>query len=77
MISNSLVSTWLTRKDHPFVWDQECEKSFQTIKIRLTKAPELAISDPSLGFEIFCDASQKGLGCVLMQNKQLVAYASL
>jgi hypothetical protein len=27
-------------------------------------------------FDIFCDASRHGLGCVLMQERQVVAYAS-
>jgi len=27
-------------------------------------------------FEIYCNASHLGLGCVLMQEKKVVAYAS-
>lgn len=66
----------LTRNDYLVLSDHECKKSFQTLKTRLTTTYIRAIIDPSFGFEIFCDASLKGLGCVLMQNKQLVAYAS-
>lgn len=72
----ALPLTRLTRKDNPFVWDEDCEKSFQELKTRLTTAPILVIPDSTLGFEVYCDASLKGLGCVLMQNCKVVAYAS-
>nr|XP_004513853.1 uncharacterized protein LOC101508632 [Cicer arietinum] len=72
----ALPLTRLTRKDQPFVWDQKCEKSFQNLKTKLTTASVLAIPDPTLRFEAYCDASLKGLGCVLMQNNQAVAYVS-
>ena len=56
----------LTRKDVPFDWDEECEKSFRTLKKMLTKAPVLAIPDLEKRYIVFCDASSKGLGSVLM-----------
>jgi len=68
--------TRLTRKDVPFVWDEECEKSFRTLKKKLTKAPVLAIPDPEKRYIVFCDASSKGLGGVLMQGDTVIAYAS-
>ncbi|CAA0841472.1 Unknown protein, partial [Striga hermonthica] len=43
---------------------------------RLTSAPVLTIPDPSRSFTIFSDASKQGLGCVLMQDGQVIAYAS-
>ncbi|MCI76020.1 retrotransposon protein, partial [Trifolium medium] len=43
---------------------------------RLTQAPVLTISDPNRSFVVYCDASFMGLGCVLMQDDQVVAYAS-
>jgi len=46
------------------------------MKNRLTTAPVLAILDTSKKFEVCCDASYQGLGCVLMQEKRSVAYAS-
>jgi len=68
--------TQLTRKDHPFAWTKQCERSFEELKIRLTNAHVLTIPDTNQSFEVFCDASYQGLGCVLMLNKKVVAYAS-
>ncbi|XP_052734114.1 uncharacterized protein LOC128196660 [Vigna angularis] len=66
----------LTRKDHPFAWTDRCESSFQELKQKLTSAPVLVIPDTAKPFEVYCDASHQGLECVLMQEKQAVAYAS-
>jgi len=68
--------TQLTRKDQPFSWTDECEACFEDMKRRLTTAPVLAISDTTKMFEVYCDASYQELGCVLMQDKRPVAYAS-
>jgi hypothetical protein len=72
----ALPMTRLTRKEISFKWDSKCEKSFMSLKEKLTTAPVLVIPDPSKSYEVFCDASKKGLGGVLMQNGQVVAYAS-
>jgi hypothetical protein len=58
------------------VWDVKCEKSFQELKRRLTTAPVLILPDPKESFVVYCDASKMGLGGVLMQRGQVVAYAS-
>jgi len=68
--------TQLTRKDQPFAWTDRCENSFQELKQKLTSAPVLVIPDTSRPFEVYCDASHQGLGCVLMQERKVVAYAS-
>ena len=68
--------TLLTRKDQPFTWTNKCEESFQELKRRLTSAPILVIPDVGKPFEVYCDGSHHGLGCVLMQEKKVVAYAS-
>lgn len=68
--------TKLTRKNEPFVWTDECEVSFQELKKRLTSAPNLTLPTTGGGFTIYSDASNKGLGCVLMQNGKVIAYAS-
>jgi len=61
--------THLTRKDQPFAWTDECESCFEDMKRILTTAPVLAIPDTTKMFEVYCDASYQGLGCVLMQDK--------
>jgi len=68
--------TQLARKDQPFAWTNRCEESFMELKYRLTSAPVLVIPDVSKPFEVYCDASHQGLGCVLMQERKVVAYAS-
>jgi hypothetical protein len=64
------------KKDNKFVWTPKCEESFQIIKRKLTTAPVLTLPDIHQNFFIFCDASRQGLGCVLMQNEKVIAYAS-
>ena len=68
--------TKLTKKNVKFVWGDDCEQSFQELKRRLTSAPILTIPSGSEGFVVYTDASRKGLGCVLMQEGRVIAYAS-
>nr|KYP44148.1 Retrovirus-related Pol polyprotein from transposon 17.6 [Cajanus cajan] len=68
--------TQLTRKEQPFIWTNACERSFEELKRRLTTSPVLVLLDSSEPFDVYCDASDQGLGCVLMQNRKVVAYAS-
>jgi hypothetical protein len=58
------------------VWDAKCEESFQLLKEKLTTAPVLVIPNPATNFQVYCDASKQGLGCVLMQEEHVVAYTS-
>ena len=57
-------------------WDSDCEEGFQEWKRRLTSAPILILPNPEGSLVVYCDASLMGLGGVLMQDKQVVAYAS-
>jgi hypothetical protein len=68
--------TALTRKNARFVWTDECEQCFQELKRRLVTAPVLALPTESGNFVVYNNASKKGLGCVLMQNSNVIAYAS-
>ncbi|GJZ02444.1 putative reverse transcriptase domain-containing protein, partial [Tanacetum coccineum] len=52
------------------------EATFQLIKQKLYSAPILALPKVSENFIVYCDASHKGLGAVLMQNENVIAYAS-
>nr|CAE05379.1 OSJNBa0022F16.3 [Oryza sativa Japonica Group] len=64
------------KKDVKYKWSEECEQSFQELKNHLILAPILILPDPKKGFQVYCDASKLGLGCVLMQDGKVVAYAS-
>jgi hypothetical protein len=68
--------TILLQKDKKFEWTNACERSFCELKRRLTTAPVLVLSDIHKDFTIYCDTSRQGLGCVLMQEGRVVAYAS-
>ena len=68
--------TELLKKDKKFEWSEKAEQAFQLLKTKLTTAPVLVLPDTSKDFVIFCDASHQGLGCVLMQDGHVVAYAS-
>ena len=74
--SIAIPLTRLLKKETKFEWSDNCERSFQELKQRLTTAPILTIPKGLEGFEIYNDASHKGLGCVLMQDGKVVAYAS-
>ncbi|WMV08260.1 hypothetical protein MTR67_001645 [Solanum verrucosum] len=68
--------TRLTRQDVSFVWSEECEASSLRFKELLTTAPILTLPVEGEGFTVYCDASGIGLGCVLMQQGRVIAYAS-
>jgi hypothetical protein len=67
--------TELLKKGVKFVWSDECDKAFHTLREYLTSALMLTQPDMSKLFEVFCDASGTGLGCVLMQENRVIAYA--
>jgi hypothetical protein len=68
--------TELLEKDKKFEWTSTCEASFQEMMKQLTTAPILVMPNIEKSFSIYCDASGQGLGCVLMQDGHVVAYAS-
>ena len=68
--------TKLTRKDVKYDWVDACQQSFEELKGRLTSTPVLALPNGRNGFVVYSDASRQGLGCVLMQNDRVIAYAS-
>ncbi|KAA0062172.1 reverse transcriptase [Cucumis melo var. makuwa] len=71
-----LPLTALTRKNAKFEWSDKCEQSFQELKKRLVTTPILALPITGKDYVIYCDASRLGLGCVLMQDGNVIAYAS-
>ncbi|GJS47350.1 putative reverse transcriptase domain-containing protein [Tanacetum coccineum] len=71
----AMPMTKLTQKKVAFEWSDKQEAAFQTLKDKLCSAPILALPQGGENFIVYCDASHKGLGVVLMQNKKVVAYA--
>jgi hypothetical protein len=68
--------TKLFEKNKAFEWIVECQASFEELKKRVTSAPVLILPDLTKKFDIYCDASCRGLGCVLMQEGRVVCYVS-
>jgi hypothetical protein len=68
--------TSLLEKGKEFKWDEKCQDSFDQLKKRLMSPPVLIMPDLQKGFDIYCDACGQGLGCVLMQEGHVIAYAS-
>ena len=68
--------TELLKKDTKFIWTEECEGSFQELKKRFVTSQVLILPDQTNDYEVYCDASRRGLGAVLMQEGRVVSYAS-
>ncbi|WVZ81263.1 hypothetical protein U9M48_028656, partial [Paspalum notatum var. saurae] len=68
--------TSLLEKDAEFRWTNAQQVAFDELKKRLTTAPMLTLPDQQKKFIVYCDASRDGLGCVLMQEGKVIAYAS-
>jgi hypothetical protein len=68
--------TGLLKNDIKFDWSSKCNEAFEQLKVLLITAPVLAQTDIEKPFDVYCDASGSGLGCVLMQKGRVKAYAS-
>ncbi|GJY34329.1 putative reverse transcriptase domain-containing protein [Tanacetum coccineum] len=68
--------TKLTQKSVKFDWGEKAEAAFQLLKKKLCSAAILALPEGSENFAVYCDASHKGLGAVLMQKEKVISYAS-
>ena len=66
----------LLKKEIEFYWSHEQMKAFDEIKEILTRQPVLKFFDPTKPIVVRCDASRNGLGAVLLQEEQPIAYAS-
>ncbi|GJS06265.1 putative nucleotidyltransferase, ribonuclease H [Tanacetum coccineum] len=66
--------TSLTQKNQKYEWGEKEEEAFQTLKNNLCDAPILSLPDGIEDFVVYCDASNQGLGCVLMQRGKNVIY---
>nr|GEY81178.1 putative reverse transcriptase domain-containing protein [Tanacetum cinerariifolium] len=68
--------TKLTQRKFKFEWGDKQEATFQLLKQKLCSAPILALPEGSEDFIVYYDASNKGLGTVLMQREKVISYAS-
>ncbi|XP_070046375.1 uncharacterized mitochondrial protein AtMg00860-like [Nicotiana tomentosiformis] len=68
--------TRLTHKGAPIRWSDECEESFRKLKTALTTTPILILPSASGSYTIYYDFSRFGIGCVLMHEGRVIAYAS-
>jgi len=66
----------IVKMDVVFKWSQEQENAFETLKDKLTKATILTLPNFAKTFEIECDASNIGIGAILLQEGHAIAYFS-
>ncbi|GJX06565.1 putative reverse transcriptase domain-containing protein [Tanacetum coccineum] len=64
--------TSLTQKNQKYEWGEKEEEAFQTLKKNLCDAPILSLPDRIKDFVVYCDATNQGLGCVLMQRGKVL-----
>jgi hypothetical protein len=68
--------TELLKKGNKYMWSKDCDEAFNTLKKLLTTSLVLAQPNIAKSFDVYCDASGTGLGCVLMQEEQVISYSS-
>jgi hypothetical protein len=68
--------TELLKKGNKYMWSKDCDEAFNTLKKLLTTSLVLAQPNIAKPFDVYCDASGTGLGCVLMQEEQVISYSS-
>nr|GEX54580.1 putative reverse transcriptase domain-containing protein [Tanacetum cinerariifolium] len=71
----------LLKKEELYAKFSKCEfwlskAAFQLLKQKLYSTPILTLPEGSKNFGVYCDASHKGLGAILMQKENVIAYAS-
>lgn len=60
-----------------FVWTEKFKETFQSMKQLLTTSTMLVLLQPNELYDVYCDACHQVLGCVLMQHKRVMVYASI
>jgi hypothetical protein len=68
--------TELLKKENKYVWSDACDEAFKHLKKLLTTSPVLAQPDTTKPFDVYCDASDIGLGGVLLQEGRVISYSS-
>ncbi|GJT91467.1 putative reverse transcriptase domain-containing protein [Tanacetum coccineum] len=75
-MKNWKAPTTPSEKNQKYEWGEKEEEAFQTLKNNLCDAPILSLPDGVEDFIVYYDASNQGLGCVLIQRGKVIAYAS-
>nr|GEW83500.1 putative reverse transcriptase domain-containing protein [Tanacetum cinerariifolium] len=75
-LKNAKPGMKLTQKSMKFEWGEKEEASFQLLKQKLCSASILALRKGNENLVVYCDASHKGLGVILMQKEKVIAYES-
>ncbi|XP_052882196.1 uncharacterized protein LOC128290544 [Gossypium arboreum] len=73
----ALPMTKLLQKNVPFVWDDQCQESFEKLKQMLIEAPVLTLPESGKDFVVYSDASLSGLGCILIISDDGTLLAEL
>nr|GEX80938.1 putative reverse transcriptase domain-containing protein [Tanacetum cinerariifolium] len=68
--------TTLMNQSVKFDWGEKEKMAFQLLKAKLCSASIFALPKGSENFMVYCDASHKGLGAILMQREKVIAYVS-
>ncbi|GJU47227.1 putative reverse transcriptase domain-containing protein [Tanacetum coccineum] len=75
-IKSWAAPTTPTEKDKKYEWGKEEEEDFLTLKQKLCSVSILALPEGTKAFVVYCNASLKGYGAMLMQREKVIAYAS-
>ena len=77
-LSSNTEPLWALKKENCFACDKNTNTCFQKIKSQLQKAllRPLGYYDQSKLVTLQCDASLKGLGACIIQDRQPIAFAS-
>ncbi|GKC46804.1 putative reverse transcriptase domain-containing protein [Tanacetum coccineum] len=68
--------TLLTQKNKKYEWGDKQEEAFRILKDKMCNALVLALLDGPNEFVVYCDASNQGFRCTLMQRGKVITYAS-
>ena len=74
-INTHMLET-IRKSNQPFVWTKEAEKSFQTLKKKVSEQPVLVLPNFKKPFQVRCDASGKPIGAMLSQDDRPISYFS-
>ncbi|KAG0930503.1 hypothetical protein G6F57_011821 [Rhizopus arrhizus] len=68
--------TTYCKKQEKFIWNDKAQAAFEALKQRMVELPTLAYPDTEAPYDLHSDASDYGLGAVLVQRSRPIAYAS-